>query len=113
VDAGLITTVDGTSFYGDAIVCADGMHSRSRSFILGDDVRSEPSGESAYRFLVRREDLQAINHPMLVNGCIPGSLTMVNGPGRKLVAYPVRGGTVLNVAAYIREPPPYLLSLHP
>jgi hypothetical protein len=102
VSAGFVTTSDGASFLGDVIVCADGVHSCSRTFVLEEKVEAEPSGESAYRFLIRHEDLQAVDHPILVNGYIPSNLNMVKGQARKLLAYPIRGGKLLNVVAYIR-----------
>jgi salicylate hydroxylase len=102
-EAGKVTTVGGSTFSANAIVCADGIHSRTREFVLDERVDPVASGASAYRMLIRAEDLQAIDHPMLVDGRLPPIMSMVGDVDHKLVAYPIRGGTLLNIVAYIRE----------
>jgi hypothetical protein len=94
------------------IIAADGVRSNARPFIIDEDVTPEPSGESAYRMLIRLEDLQAINHPLLENGQIPPTLHQVRGPQRKLIAYPIRGGSVLNFIAFVRKYINYITVLH-
>lgn len=53
--------------------------------------------------LIRAEDLQAANHPVLVNGALSPTLHQVYGPKRKLIMYPIRGGSLLNIAAFVRK----------
>jgi hypothetical protein len=85
------------------VVGADDIRSTIRSFIVGDSVNPQPAGESAYRLLIRKEDLQAIGHGLLDNGGISKTVHMVKGQQRKIIAYPVRGCQLLNIAAFIRE----------
>jgi 2-polyprenyl-6-methoxyphenol hydroxylase-like FAD-dependent oxidoreductase len=98
----VVKTANGTSFQADAVICADGIHSRMRPFVLGEHVDPPASGESAYRLLIRVEDLQAVNHPMLIDGRLPPIMNMVTAKDRKILAYPIRDRTILNVVAYVR-----------
>jgi hypothetical protein len=81
-----------------------------RPFVIDEEATPEISGESAYRFLLRHEDLQAVNHPILEDGKIPPTMHVAIAPHRQIVAYPIRDYTLLNVVAYVRKymssPPP-------
>jgi hypothetical protein len=72
-----------------------------RPFILGEHIEPQPSGEAAYRMLLRLEDLQELHPAMLENGAISRTMHMVKGPQKKIIAYPIRGNTLLNVAAFV------------
>ncbi|EJP62364.1 FAD binding domain protein [Beauveria bassiana ARSEF 2860] len=64
-----ITLVDGTVIAGDAIIGADGIHSTTRAKLTF--VRPEPSGKSAFRFLLNRADMikhQAIDQAIIAEG---------------------------------------------
>lgn len=98
-----MTTTNGFTFKADVVVGADGIRSIVRQFVVKGAVTPQAAGESAYRFLLRPEDLQAINHPLLKNGKIPPIHHAVLGPQRKLILYPVRSGQVFNCIAFVRE----------
>jgi salicylate hydroxylase len=101
-DAGVVSLADGTTFHGDVIVAADGIRSAMRPFILGENGVPQTTGESAYRTLLRLEDLQAVDCGLLEDGVIGPTIHVVKGPRRKIVAYPCRGEKMLNIAAMIR-----------
>jgi hypothetical protein len=96
--------VNQKSFRGDVVVAADGIRSNARPFIIGEEPTPEVSGESAYRMLLRQEDLQAINHSLLKDGVIPPTIHLVTAPQRQIIIYPIRERTLLNIAAFVREP---------
>ncbi|QSZ36519.1 hypothetical protein DSL72_006399 [Monilinia vaccinii-corymbosi] len=96
-----------TSHSGDLIVGADGVHSLTRSFIQNACPSSPsslpppkkpapfPSGKSAYRFLLSRE--QVLSNPQTAKYMqTPGELIMWFGPDRRVIAYPTSHNSLLN-----------------
>jgi salicylate hydroxylase len=85
---------DGTTAEADLVVGADGLRSVVRDHVTGAE-EAVFSAMSCYRGLV----------PV---GKVPGGdqfgLTFFLGPGRHLVAYPVRGGELVNFVAYVPDP---------
>jgi 2-polyprenyl-6-methoxyphenol hydroxylase-like FAD-dependent oxidoreductase len=102
-EAGRVTTANGSELSADVIVGADGIHSVVRPFVVERESIAQPVGESAYRFLLRPQDLQAIKSPLLKDGQIPPTIHTVIGDQRRIIAYPCRGGEVFNCAALIRK----------
>jgi hypothetical protein len=51
--------------------------------------------------LLRLEDLQALHPGMLEHGALTRTLHMVKGLQKKIVMYPIRGETLLNVLAFV------------
>jgi hypothetical protein len=86
--------------------------------VTGTAAEPKPVGESVYRLLLQKEDLLASHHPLVASGDIPDGCIVVKGPERKLVAYPIRGGTLLNVICYVRTSiplhpfPPWMVPIH-
>lgn len=107
----MVTTSNGAKFAADVIVGADGIRSVVRQFVADVHVTPKAAGESAYRFLLRPEELQSINHPLLKDGRIPPVHHAVLGPQRKLILYPCRSGEVFNCIAFVREPAVFSFSL--
>lgn len=72
------------------LVAADGVWSSARARLAG---AAAPvfSGQVAWRFLVEAERVAAL--------LSPGNVTAFLGPGSHLVAYPVRGGSHVNMVA--------------
>lgn len=92
---------DGSTFKGDLIVGADGAHSVCRSRI-DPSVHAVPSGKSCYRFLVQRADLLADEQTApLVDA--PGWMKEFSDGARRLVLYPCRKNTTMNVAAFVPD----------
>jgi hypothetical protein len=73
--------------------------------VTGSDASPEPVGESVYRLFVKREDLVAAKHPLIdcESGEIPRGAVIVKGQQRKIVAYPIRNGSLLTLVCYVRE----------
>jgi 2-polyprenyl-6-methoxyphenol hydroxylase-like FAD-dependent oxidoreductase len=85
-----LTSSDGTTTEGAALVGADGLWSTVRK-IVAPDARLRFSGATAFRALLPLSDLPR-----------PFSAPMVGlwlGPKSHLVHYPVRGGEALNIVA--------------
>jgi salicylate hydroxylase len=89
-----LTFADDSTVSADVVVGADGLRSVVRGHVTGSE-EAVFSGLSCYRGLV----------PI---GDVPGGerfgLTFFLGPTRHLVAYPVRGGELINFVAYVPDP---------
>lgn len=81
-----VTTAQGAEFGASLVIGADGLHSRLRPVLNG---AAEPffTGQVAWRATV----------PAPAD--MPRVATVYMGPGRHLVCYPLRGGTMANIVA--------------
>ena len=86
---------DGTTITGDVILGADGVHSITRKYIPGADVKPFSSGKSAFRFLVSK---QAVLDDPVTASLVqePGKLCIWYGIDRRVVMYPTSNNTILN-----------------
>lgn len=92
-----VRTAGGKLVEGDALVCADGVHSRLRMQLLGDGP-PRPTGHLAYRAMVRQADL-----PQRLR---TGEVTAWLGPRLHVVQYPVRRGELQNLVVIVQGPAP-------
>lgn len=92
-DAVRLECTDGSELKGDALIGADGLWSRVRERLLGDG-QPVPTGHLAYRTLIPRKDLPAALQA--------NEVTVWLGPRQHVVAYPVRGGDVLNLVVIVQ-----------
>jgi salicylate hydroxylase len=81
---------------------ADGIRSNVRSFVLASPQSPQPTGESAYRFLVPVKDIASAKHPLAKDGVVAHNLMMIKGPDTRVIAYPVRGGELMNFVCVFR-----------
>ncbi|MEH6524342.1 NAD(P)/FAD-dependent oxidoreductase [Sulfitobacter sp.] len=81
-----LTLVDGSSRRAELIVGADGIHSRARQTLNGED-DAFFTGQVAWRATIPN----TVGHPDVA------MVTM--GTGRHLVSYPLRGGRMVNLVA--------------
>lgn len=81
-----VTLSDGTPRRGKAVVAADGLHSVARADLNGLDA-PRFTGQVAWRAVVPN----TCDHPEEAH--------VAMGPGRHLVSYPLRGGTLVNLVA--------------
>ena len=92
-----VRTATGKLVEGDALVCADGVHSRLRMQLLGDGL-PRATGHLAYRAMVRQADLP----PRLRTTEVTAWL----GPRLHVVQYPVRRGELQNLVVIVQGPAP-------
>ncbi len=88
---------DGRKVDGDLLIGADGVKSAVRKQILGPD-RPVYSGNSAWRGLIPAERLP--------KGFSAATTTSFMGPGRHIVYYWLRGGSLLNFVAPVETDQP-------
>ena len=94
-DAGVtLHLADGTQVKGDAIVGADGVHSRIRNILAGDD-KAEFTGCMAWRGLVPREALPAHMRRLVGVNWV--------GPGGHVINYFLRGGALFNFVGIVER----------
>jgi salicylate hydroxylase len=87
-----LTTEGGEVFTGDALIGCDGLWSRVRQALLGEEP-ARPTGHLAYRGMVPSRDM-----PIGLRG---SAVTAWLGPRLHVVHYPVRGGDWFNVVAVV------------
>jgi 3-hydroxybenzoate 6-monooxygenase len=91
--AAAVTTADGRTFSGAALVAADSFRSMFRAELIGD---GEPrlSGYAALRTIVPIAELK-VDVPR-------DSVVLWGGPGYHVIHYPLRHGTEFNIVAVFR-----------
>lgn len=95
-DPPTLTLEDGTSLTADLIIGADGIRSGIRASILGEqDVLPIPSPNCAYRALVPREKM--MTDPTTAALMTSPAANCWIGPGRHIMAYPIRNGSQYNI----------------
>lgn len=93
-----VTCSDGRSFEGVALIGADGLKSRVRSQLVGEEP-PRPNGYVAHRTIIDMKDVPAdLPHREEV--------VLWAGPGYHVVHYPLRGGTLFNIVAVFKDPAP-------
>ena len=81
---------DGRRVVADAVIAADGIHSRLQGFVV-EPAAPLFSNTMAYRGLI----------PADAVGWQPGAVKNWLGPGKHFLVYPVRGGELLNYVAFV------------
>ncbi|MFD2134864.1 FAD-dependent monooxygenase [Novosphingobium resinovorum] len=84
---------DGSEERAPVLVGADGINSRVRAILFGEE-SPRFTGQSAYRFLIPVEQVQAQMHL--------GPSVNYLGPDRQLLRYLIRHGTVVNGVAFVK-----------
>ncbi|KAI9019847.1 hypothetical protein DFJ74DRAFT_674689 [Hyaloraphidium curvatum] len=87
------TTADGRTFKADLIVGADGIKSVVKPFVTGNPDAAKPSGDQAYRFLVKMEKVEA--DPELRFASEHGTNIWM-GPFAHIVHYPISSYRYVN-----------------
>ncbi|KAJ4129654.1 hypothetical protein NW754_003936 [Fusarium falciforme] len=93
----------GDKIQGDLVIGADGVHSKSRSKVVGREVKPHSSGKSAFRFLVPRQ--AALDDPETERFAkTNGQLIIWYGSDRRVVMYPCEDNKQFNfVCIHPRE----------
>ncbi|GAB7323819.1 hypothetical protein MBLNU13_g07265t1 [Cladosporium sp. NU13] len=99
--AGTVSLEDKSTFRGDVIIGADGVHSFCRKKI-DSSVRPFPYGKSCYRWMVPRATLLADPEiaPLIEE---EGWFEEFSEGNRRLVMYPCRHNVAMNVAAFVPD----------
>lgn len=84
--------VNGRTISGDVLIGADGVHSRVRPVVVGDQVPARFTGHVAYRMLVPRDAISAASMPR------PSVSMWLRAHGH-VVSYWVRGRELYNMVA--------------
>lgn len=93
-----VNCLDGRSFEGAALIGADGIKSRVRRQLLGEEMLS-PNGYVAHRTIIDMKDVPAdLPHR--------NDVVLWAGPGCHVVHYPLRHGTIFNIVAVFKDPAP-------
>ncbi|KAJ0114666.1 salicylate hydroxylase [Diaporthe amygdali] len=98
-EAGTIELSDGTRVSGDLVVCADGVHSKTRASVAGHEVPMINTGHTCYRWLMPAS-LLADNPVTKTFLDLPGHFVQITGSDRRIVFYPCAGGEVINCVAF-------------
>ena len=89
-----VSLAGGEKVHGDLVMAADGLWSNSRNIFIGRNVNPKPTGDLAYRIMLRLED---VTDPELVNWISKPSVTFWVGPNSHVVGYSVRKGQAFNL----------------
>jgi salicylate hydroxylase len=103
-DAPVLRLESGEELRSDLIVAADGLWSKSREEFLaakGTPDEPLPTGDLAYRIVLRLEDLE--DDRELYNWVANSAYNLWIGPQAHVVAYSVRGGTMLNIVLLVPD----------
>ncbi|KAI0012734.1 FAD binding domain-containing protein [Xylariaceae sp. FL0662B] len=80
---------------GDVVLAADGLWSRARGLLFGKPVPPAPTGDLAYRIILKIEDLQ--HDPELAQWVTRPSVNFWVGPQSHVVGYSVRAAREFNL----------------
>lgn len=100
-DTGELTLKSGEIVKADVVIAADGIKSSLRNHVLGEKQSAKPSGHSAYRCLIDAEHIK--NDKDLSFITEGGGIYIWVGPDRRIVAYPCRNLTQVNIVAMIPD----------
>lgn len=93
-----ITFHDGSTAEADAVIGCDGVKSRTRQILLGEDhetTRPSFTGKYAYRGLIPMEKaIKAVGEELAVNS------QMYMGPHSHILTFPIEKGKTMNVVAF-------------
>ncbi|KAI0843902.1 putative monooxygenase [Daldinia vernicosa] len=89
-----VVAQDGQKVQGDLVLGADGLWSRTRSFLLQQQLTPKPTGDLAYRIILNLED---INDPELRELVSNPSVNFWIGPESHVVGYSLRQGRMYNL----------------
>ncbi|KAI0380360.1 putative monooxygenase [Hypomontagnella monticulosa] len=91
---------NGSKRHGDLVVIADGVWSKLRSIVLGQQIDAQPTGDIAYRIVLDRLQIEDEEILMWMS---EARVQVWVGPGAHAVAYSVRGGTQMNLVLLTTE----------
>ncbi|KAL5381864.1 hypothetical protein PMIN06_009830 [Paraphaeosphaeria minitans] len=93
---------DGRIWEVDLVVAADGLWSACRSVLLGRRDAPLPTGDLAYRIVLREEQIAELDPRLRDMVGTPGVRFWI-GPDAHVVAYSMRGGSMYNVVLLVPD----------
>ncbi|EIT74939.1 hypothetical protein BDV35DRAFT_402348 [Aspergillus flavus] len=102
-ETGTVKLQNGETIQGDLVIGADGIKSKLRQAVLGEDVEARPTGLSAYRMMIPTDELLKETDFMQVLDPRICRTAMVIGQDRRLVMGPARNGSVYGVVALVPD----------
>ncbi|KAI4725799.1 FAD/NAD(P)-binding domain-containing protein [Aureobasidium sp. EXF-10728] len=106
-EAGVVTLEDNTTYHGDLIIGADGIHSVIREAVLKagnhELVHPTPTGVSAYRLLVETANLSSINVDSEIFDPKKQATTLMMGHDRRVIMGPARNGDLLGLVGMVPD----------
>ena len=99
-DSTTVYTLSGKTYSGDLIVAADGLWSKCRECFEGRKDDPLPTGDLAYRIVLRAEE---ITDPKLRAWVENPECHFWVGPGAHAVAYSLRGGNMFNIVLLVPD----------
>ncbi|KAB8075972.1 hypothetical protein BDV29DRAFT_200550 [Aspergillus leporis] len=99
-DSTTVHTLSGVQFSGDLVVAADGLWSKCRECYKGRKDDPLPTGDLAYRIVLRAEQ---ITDPKLKAWVENPQCHFWVGPGAHVVAYSLRGGSMFNIVLLVPD----------
>lgn len=106
-EAGKVTLEDNTTYQGDVIIGADGIHSVIREAVLKagnhDLVNPTPTGVSAYRLLVETANLSSIEVDSKLFDSKRQATTLMMGHDRRVIMGPARNGDLLGLVGMVPD----------
>jgi salicylate hydroxylase len=97
----VVACSNGALFYADLVVAADGAKSKLNAAVLGEDVSAVPTGDSAWRGTLRRDQL--MNDPALDDLHLDQGLVVWLGPDCHVVGYFMHGGELYNLVILVPD----------
>jgi salicylate hydroxylase len=98
-------------FRADVVIGADGLNSVCREALLGHPDPPRPTGDLAYRILVKVEDMK--KHPELADLVENPAINFWMGPDGHAVCYLLKGGGVYNIVLLRPDNMPELVDTAP
>lgn len=95
-----VTLASGERIPADIIVGGDGLHSATRTAVLGYEKHPEESGDLAYRVVLPREKLLEEEDEFFGDVVLKKTSAIWFGPGMHVVLYSIRGGDLANLVLW-------------
>ncbi|CAJ2501729.1 Uu.00g045820.m01.CDS01 [Anthostomella pinea] len=94
-ESGKLSLEDGTTISADVVIGADGVYSKTRKFVHGQESNLFSSGKAAFRFLLQRKDVleDPVTAPLVEH---LNTLSLWFGADRRVVMYPCNHNATLN-----------------
>ncbi|PIG85476.1 zeaxanthin epoxidase [Aspergillus arachidicola] len=102
-ETGTVKLENGETIQGDLVIGADGIKSKLRKAVLGEDVEARPTGLSAYRMMIPTDELLKEADFLQVLDPRICRTAMVIGQDRRLIMGPARNGSVYGVVALVPD----------